>query len=70
LAAAREARQRLSSPQRDIFLHTSVYISAVRRLGCCRPRQQDTARAGPELQHYEREQQLAEHFWRGYSAPP
>ncbi|KAJ7800666.1 hypothetical protein B0H14DRAFT_3490470 [Mycena olivaceomarginata] len=28
LAAAREARQRLSSPQRDIFLHTSAYISA------------------------------------------
>ncbi|KAJ7727275.1 hypothetical protein B0H14DRAFT_3518892 [Mycena olivaceomarginata] len=69
LAAVREARQRLSSPQRDIFLHTSAYISAVCQLGCRRPLQQDTGRTGQELQDYEREQQLAEHFRRGYSAP-
>ncbi|KAJ7840702.1 hypothetical protein B0H14DRAFT_3457907 [Mycena olivaceomarginata] len=69
LAAARDARQRLSTPHRDIFLHTSAYITALRQLGCRRPRQQDTVRTGQELQHYEREQELAEHFRRGYSAP-
>ncbi|KAJ7848159.1 hypothetical protein B0H14DRAFT_2583179 [Mycena olivaceomarginata] len=38
LAAAREARQQFSSPQRDTFLKTAAYIGAVRRLGCRRPR--------------------------------
>ncbi|KAJ7688773.1 hypothetical protein B0H14DRAFT_3533113 [Mycena olivaceomarginata] len=70
LAAARDARQQFSSPQRDTFLKTAAYIGAVRRLGCRRPRQQPTVRTGQELQHYELEQNRYEHFRRGYSAPP
>ncbi|KAJ7817676.1 hypothetical protein B0H14DRAFT_2601850 [Mycena olivaceomarginata] len=70
LAAACDARQQFSSPQHDTFLKTAAYIGAVWRLGCRRPRQQPTVRTGPELQHYELEQNRYEHFRRGYSAPP
>ncbi|KAJ6475966.1 hypothetical protein C8R47DRAFT_1052240 [Mycena vitilis] len=69
LAADRLARQRFSSPRRDIFVKTQAYISAVRRIGCRRAPQQDTHRTGPELEQYQREQELNEHFRRGYSAP-
>ncbi|KAJ7913928.1 hypothetical protein B0H13DRAFT_1612047 [Mycena leptocephala] len=70
LAAARDARQRLSSPQRDIFIKTAAYITAVRTLGCRRPLQQETPRTGEELLEFEQQQSQREHFRRGYSTPP
>ncbi|KAJ7828429.1 hypothetical protein B0H13DRAFT_2373213 [Mycena leptocephala] len=69
LTAARDARQRLSTPQRDIFIKTAAYITAVRTLGCRRPLQQETRRTGEELLQFEQEQSQQEHFRRGYSTP-
>ncbi|KAJ7902429.1 hypothetical protein B0H13DRAFT_2335593 [Mycena leptocephala] len=70
LVAARDTRQRLSSPQRDIFIKTAVYIMAVHTLGCRRPLQQETPRTGEELLEFKQQQSQREHFRRGYSMPP
>ncbi|KAJ6463274.1 hypothetical protein C8R47DRAFT_992713 [Mycena vitilis] len=69
MAADRESRQRLSSPQRDIFDKTAAYINAIREVGCRRPLQQQTLRTGEELRDFTTHQALKEDLQRGYSAP-
>ncbi|KAJ7657834.1 hypothetical protein DFH06DRAFT_1327892 [Mycena polygramma] len=69
MAADRESRQRLSSPQRDIFDKTAAYINAIRQVGCRRPLQQETLRTGEELRDFTTHQALKEDLQRGYSAP-
>ncbi|KAJ6517162.1 hypothetical protein C8R47DRAFT_960350 [Mycena vitilis] len=69
LAAERAARQRLSCPRRDILLRTASYITAVRKVGCRRPRQQPTHRSGEELKQWEAEQAKQQSFRRGYTPP-
>ncbi|KAJ6457805.1 hypothetical protein C8R47DRAFT_915228, partial [Mycena vitilis] len=70
LAAERAARQRLSCPRRDILLKTASYITAVRKVGCRRRRQQPTHRSGEELKQWEADQAMQQSFRRGYTPPP
>ncbi|KAJ7624127.1 hypothetical protein DFH06DRAFT_1340161 [Mycena polygramma] len=70
LAADREARQRLSSPQRDVFVKTAAYITAIRKVGCRRPCQEETHRDAEELRLYNEEQSQYETFRRGQPSIP
>ncbi|KAJ6564612.1 hypothetical protein B0H19DRAFT_941881 [Mycena capillaripes] len=69
LADERDARLLHSSPDRDIFLKTAAYITAVRQLGCRRPPQQKTSRTEEELQQFQQSQESAQHFRRGHRPP-
>ncbi|KAJ6606289.1 hypothetical protein DFH09DRAFT_1299558 [Mycena vulgaris] len=69
LANEREARSDWSSPQRDLFMKTSAYITAINQVGCRRRETEVTFRAGAELEAFEAKQALHKAFRRGYSAP-
>jgi hypothetical protein len=62
----RRRRDEFSSPNRDVFLKTVAYISAVLRLGCRRTLQEKTTRDGVELEEFERQQEQRKLFARGH----
>lgn len=66
LQVDRDLRLEYASPSRDVFVRTSAYLAALRKLGCGRPRWDFTCLTPAEQEQREIQQQFEMQVGRGY----
>jgi hypothetical protein len=62
----REERVQYASPTKDIFCRTGAYLTALRKLGCCRPIVEATPLSATEEENREARQIYMHQIQRGY----
>ncbi|KAJ7764293.1 hypothetical protein B0H16DRAFT_1799720 [Mycena metata] len=65
----REDRLQLASPNKEVFARTAAYLTALRKLGCCRPLVEITALSMTELETKEATDFYNSQVQRGYRPP-
>ncbi|KAJ6578506.1 hypothetical protein B0H19DRAFT_1062987 [Mycena capillaripes] len=69
LSNDREERLQYASPSKDMFCRTKAYLTALRKLGCCRPLVEVTALSTSEEENREAKQIYMHQIQRGYRPP-
>lgn len=66
LSNDRKERLEFASPERDVFLKTAAYVTAIRKLGCSSPAHEVTNRTPYEQLEKDRVDEQNTHTQRGY----